>query len=82
MLAFYEQTILLPDCFIMRKTKAFLVINKHVKTQNQPLIEGVFWKRKNARRYAQQLIEKTGTLRYRFLYEIIKYEFFIPAAGE
>jgi len=63
----------------MPKSKAFLVINKHVKTQNQPLIEGVFWKRKNARKYAQQLIEKTGTLKYRFLYEIIKYEFFTPA---
>jgi hypothetical protein len=39
------------------------------------LIEGIFWKRKNARKYAQQLIKKTGVLNYKFLYKIITYKF-------
>jgi hypothetical protein len=55
--------------------KAFLVVNKHVKTNETHLIEGVFWKRKHARKYAQQLIEKTGTLKYKFLYRIITYKY-------
>ena len=57
----------------MSKIKAFLVVNKHVKTNKTYLIEGVFWKRKHARKYAQQLIEKTGSIKYKLLYRIIKY---------
>jgi len=59
----------------MTKMKYFLVVNKHVQTHQTHLIEGVFWKRKHARKYAQQLIEKTGTLKYKFLYRIIKYTY-------
>jgi hypothetical protein len=59
----------------MAVTKAFLVVNKHVKTNANPWIEGVFWKKKHARKYAKQLIKKTGTLRYKFLYRIITYKF-------
>ena len=55
--------------------KAFLIINKHVKTNEKPWIEGVFWKKKNARKYARQLIKKTGSLKYKFLYRIITYKF-------
>ena len=59
----------------MAITKAFLVVNKHVKTNANPWIEGVLWKKKHARKYARQLIKKTGTLRYKFLYRIITYKF-------
>ena len=55
----------------MRERKAFLVINKYVKMCDQQLIEGVFWKRKNAKRYARQLIERTGNLKYTILYKIV-----------
>ena len=59
----------------MPKAKAFLVINKCVKAQDQQLIEGIFFKRRNARKYAQQLIEEKGSLHYKRLYDIIKYKF-------
>ena len=59
----------------MKTTKAFLVVNRCVEINKNLLIEGIFWKRKNARKYAQQLIEKTGALNYKFLYRIITYKF-------
>jgi hypothetical protein len=59
----------------MATTKAFLVVNKHVKTNQNPWIEGVFFKKKHARRYAKQLIKKTGILRYKFLYRIVTYKY-------
>lgn len=59
----------------MAEMKAFLVINKYVKMRDQQLIEGVFWKRKNAKKYARQLIEKTGNLKYTILYKIVTYRF-------
>lgn len=55
--------------------KAFLVVNKYVKTRGQYLIEGVFWKRKHAKKYARQLIEKTGNLKYKILYKIVIYRY-------
>jgi len=60
---------------MMAEKKAFLVINKFVKANENPWIEGVFWKKKHAREYARQLIRKTGTLNYKFLYSIITYRF-------
>lgn len=59
----------------MAEMKAFLVINKYVKMRDQQLIEGVFWKRKNAKKYARKLIEKTGNLKYTILYKIVTYRF-------
>ena len=59
----------------MPEEKAFLVVNKYVKTRGQYLIEGVFWRRKHAKRYARQLIEKTGNLKYTILYKIVTYRF-------
>ncbi len=59
----------------MPKMKAFLVVNKYVKARGEHLVEGVFWKRKHARKYAQQLIEKTGSIRYKILYKIVTYRF-------
>jgi hypothetical protein len=55
--------------------KAYLIVNKRVKTNNNLLLEGVFWKKKNAREYARQLIWKTGSLNYKFLYSIVIFTF-------
>ena len=64
--------------------KAYLIINKHVSTNNKPLLEGVFWKKKHAREYARQLTWKTGILNYKFLYCIKTYrsEIMSPTPGE
>ena len=55
--------------------KAYLIVNRHVKVNDDQWLEGVFWKKKNAREYARQLIWKTGSLDYKFLYSIVTYTF-------
>lgn len=53
--------------------KAYFVLNKHVKINGKAMTEGVFWRKKNARAYARQLVRKTGSLNYKFLYYVVSY---------
>jgi hypothetical protein len=46
----------------MRRIKAYLVINTHVKDGSSKNVAGVFWKRRNAKNFAWQLnTESTDT---------------------